>query len=67
MSCLFALVAVSIIGLFFPMGSAFQLLLAFFGAVLFSACARCTCSPPLRARALRRATHVCSVRAFAGS
>jgi hypothetical protein len=40
MSCLFALVAVSIIGLFFPMGSAFQLLLAFFGAVLFSACAR---------------------------
>ena len=40
-SSLVALVCVSLLALFFPMGSGMQLLLAFFGAVLFSACACC--------------------------
>ena len=39
-STLVALIVVSLLGLFLPMGSGMQLLLAFVGAVLFSACAR---------------------------
>ncbi len=42
-STLVALIVVSLLGLFLPMGSGMQLLLAFVGAVLFSACACWLC------------------------
>ena len=54
-SSLVALVCVSLLALFFPMGSGMQLLLAFFGAVLFSACACCASTRRERAARARGA------------
>jgi hypothetical protein len=45
-STLVALVVVSLLAMFFPLGSGAQLAMAFIGAVLFSACALLQRSPP---------------------